>query len=228
MIIPKLDKSNRIREYNTYNDTQRAKVLYSFLFEGLTHRELDKYILGKDSAISKGWQSMGILHYLGLKAPFRGLFLKWDINDAISELQKIDNQDFKLIINLLKLNIESDFVIEDIKIESQSDYEVVVDGKQSVYYTTRYERNPKNRKMAIKIHGNKCMACGFDFESVYGKHGKNYIEVHHVVPLSYIGEEIKINPKTDLITLCSNCHRMVHRQRNKTLSLSELKQIINK
>ena len=50
----------------------------------------------------------------------------------------------------------------------------------------REKNDLSGRKMAIKIHGNKCMACGFDFESVYGKHGKNYIEVHHVVPLSYI------------------------------------------
>ena len=31
------------------------------------HREIDKEILGLDPLVSRGWQSMGILHFQGLK-----------------------------------------------------------------------------------------------------------------------------------------------------------------
>ena len=80
--------------------------------------------------------------------------------------------------------------------------------------------------MAIEIHGLKCMACEFDFEETYGERGKDYIEVHHVVPLSSQEEQVQVNPYTDLITLCANCHRMIHRKKNEILSLDELRQII--
>lgn len=95
-------------------------------------------------------------------------------------------------------------------------------------YTTKYERNPKNRKDAILYHGLKCQACGFDFEETYGPRGKNYIEVHHAKPLYDIKIEVTVDPKTDLVCVCSNCHRMIHRKRNEILTVEELKEMIEK
>jgi len=90
-------------------------------------------------------------------------------------------------------------------------------------YVTRYERDPKLRTRAMNHHGVNCMACGFNFEKRYGKHGKSYIEVHHIRPLSTLGGETKIDPVNDMIVLCSNCHRMIHRKKDNVLSLDELK-----
>ena len=72
------------------------------------------------------------------------------------------------------------------------------------------------------------MACGFNYEDFYGDYGKDYIEVHHIKPLSQNSEEVEINPEKDLIVLCANCHRMIHRKRNNVLTLDELKNLINK
>ena len=71
------------------------------------------------------------------------------------------------------------------------------------------------------------MACGFDFEATYGEIGKNYIEVHHTKPLYSLEQETIVNPRTDLVCLCSNCHRMIHRKRDSILTLEELKEIIS-
>lgn len=100
------------------------------------------------------------------------------------------------------------------------------EGKKKAVYTTKYERKPANRAAAIAVHGTVCMACGFDFGKMYGEYGKGFIEVHHAKPLFENAGEIIPDPKTDLICLCSNCHRMVHRFRNKVLTLDELKSII--
>lgn len=100
------------------------------------------------------------------------------------------------------------------------------EGKKIGFFTTRYERNPQNREIAIKIHGTKCMACGFDFSKFYGERGKDFIEVHHTKPLFQSGQH-KINPETDLICLCSNCHSMIHRVKDHVLTLNELKKIID-
>ncbi len=100
------------------------------------------------------------------------------------------------------------------------------EGSRQIVYTTRYERNPRNRMAAIRLHGTKCQACGFDFEKHYGEHGKGFIEVHHVKPLHTLGEEAVINPETDLVCLCSNCHRMIHHKRGQVLTLAELRNLI--
>ena len=101
------------------------------------------------------------------------------------------------------------------------------EGRALQFYTTKYERNRANRTAAIKIHGTKCMACGFDFEETYGELGKSFIEVHHIKPLSSVNQEIVVNPETDLVCLCSNCHRMIHRRRALIMTITQLKSIIN-
>jgi len=102
------------------------------------------------------------------------------------------------------------------------------EGKKVVFYTTRYERNRKNREMAIQYHGCKCKVCGFDFEKVYGDLGKGFIEIHHTEPLSSLQEEVVIDYRTDLVPVCSNCHSILHRNKEKMLSIEELKNLIRK
>lgn len=78
--------------------------------------------------------------------------------------------------------------------------------------TNAYERDEKARRAAISFHGCICMVCSYDFEVAYGLSGKNFIHVHHIVPLSSIGEEYVVTPKTDLNPVCPNCHAMIHRK----------------
>ncbi len=85
----------------------------------------------------------------------------------------------------------------------------------------------KKKEKFLKEHPRLvCQACGFNFEVQYGERGKDYIECHHTKPVSELsfGETTKLS---DLILLCSNCHRIVHR-RKPWLSIEELKQLIRK
>ena len=75
---------------------------------------------------------------------------------------------------------------------------------------TRYERDRGNRKDCIAHYGYVCQICEMNFEKTYGEIGKDFIEVHHLHPVSQ-GER-QVNPIEDLIPLCSNCHSMIHRQ----------------
>jgi 5-methylcytosine-specific restriction protein A len=36
------------------------------------------------------------------------------------------------------------------------------------------------------------------------------IHVHHIVPVSSIGEKYKVDPINDLIPVCPNCHAVFH------------------
>lgn len=101
------------------------------------------------------------------------------------------------------------------------------EGGEKVFTSIRRERDLNLRKRALAIHGYDCMACAFNFEERYGPLGKEFLEVHHAVPLAEAGERWT-NPETDLVVLCSNCHRMVHHQKGVCLSLDELKKHIKR
>lgn len=101
----------------------------------------------------------------------------------------------------------------------------LIEGKERSRVQTYIERNPRLRAEALRLHGTRCTACGFDFGEKYGCLGEGYVEVHHLFPISEYGGERKVNPTTDLVPLCSNCHRIIHRP-EKVLSIEELKRII--
>ena len=91
-------------------------------------------------------------------------------------------------------------------------------------YVNRYERDQEARKKCIEVHGCKCSVCGIDFEKMYGELGRGFIHVHHIVPISTIGEEYKIDPIKDLVPVCPNCHSMLHRGKDgEVLTIDELK-----
>jgi len=81
------------------------------------------------------------------------------------------------------------------------------------------ERSQKLRAAAREHfgdeHGNlRCAACGFDFEACYGE-GIACIEIHHMKPIyQYEDADTKktiAQALKNLIPLCPNCHRFVHR-----------------
>lgn len=91
----------------------------------------------------------------------------------------------------------------------------------------KYERSPANRAACISYYGTLCQVCGFDFGSVYGQIGRDFIEVHHKVPVSLMGEGYRVDPVNDLIPVCGNCHAMMHRK-NPPLSVEELRSLLVK
>jgi predicted HNH restriction endonuclease len=129
----------------------------------------------------------------------------------------------KLILLSASPSAESELeqqVLADIK--AIFDEGSTIEGLKTERLVAHFERNPKLRAAAVAFHRTSCKACGFNFEAVYGEHGRNYIEVHHLVPVSSCTEPSSVNPRDDLTVLCSNCHRMVHRKRDAPLSLPEL------
>jgi len=98
------------------------------------------------------------------------------------------------------------------------------EGASSIVMVNKYERNPKNRRLCIEHYGFSCFGCGFNFAKFYGKIAENFIVVHHVVPVSKLGPDYVIDPITDLIPLCANCHSVVHRV-DPPLSIEKLRAI---
>lgn len=63
---------------------------------------------------------------------------------------------------------------------------------------------------------------------MYGSLGAGFIEVHHVKPLHLQDEEFIIDPATDLVCVCANCHRMLHRKRDGIVTVEELREYVRR
>lgn len=75
--------------------------------------------------------------------------------------------------------------------------------------------------------GYTCQACNFNFLNSYGELGTYFIEAHHLVPYSQLGEGQvkKLDINKDFAVLCSNCHSMIHRMKNSS-DIENLKKVI--
>ena len=89
------------------------------------------------------------------------------------------------------------------------------------------ERSQKLVKAVKTRDGFTCQICGFNFTEVYGEIGRGFSEVHHIVPLSKLKRE-KLTRIEDLITVCSNCHRMLHKMEGIPDDVKRLKKMVKK
>jgi hypothetical protein len=94
-----------------------------------------------------------------------------------------------------------------------------------------YERDSRITKLAKKMRIKRvgelsCDVCGFSFCKRYGGLGIGYIEAHHTAPVSQLGAKLRTR-LVDIALVCSNCHRMLHRER-PWLSLKDLKRHLKK
>lgn len=115
-------------------------------------------------------------------------------------------------------------IIEKWKVEIFDENIVISEWIEKVKKVKVYDRSTKLRSFAIE-HFKKgdwklyCECCWFSFDLFYWeKMAKNYIEIHHKKPIfQYVWEDIT-NTITEalknLSPLCSNCHRIIHREKN--------------
>lgn len=133
------------------------------------------------------------------------------------------------IANNIKSAVNNKVLVDELyEISNDSESESVFVKEGQVVYKLHKLRernqtiNKKKKEIYHRQHGKlDCEVCGFDFNAVYGELGSGYIEAHHRVPLSELSGESKTR-LDDLALVCSNCHRMLHREIN-TLSVDELK-----
>ena len=109
--------------------------------------------------------------------------------------------------------------------ESDSD---IIEGALQRVSSDTYERSRKARELCIKARGASCAICGFDFEKTYGPDFAGMIQVHHIVPLHQTGAEHKVDPVSDLIPVCANCHMAIHKNKDQALLPEELKTLIQR
>lgn len=98
VLFPPLRPVSRSREYRSIQPEIRDKIVYQYLFNGLSHRVLDEKVVGHNPDYTRGWVSMGVLHYLGLFDEHKAFFQGYELLDAITILRNQDTYAFRSII----------------------------------------------------------------------------------------------------------------------------------
>lgn len=135
--------------------------------------------------------------------------------------KELDRKVLQVLDSLLPEKTSFQFA-EEISADEEKSF---IEGAKQKITINRYERDLTARNECINFYGYKCKVCEFDFEKVYGSLGKNYIHVHHIVPISEIGRQYIVNPIKDLVPVCPNCHAMLHVTKQH-VDIDELKEII--
>jgi hypothetical protein len=111
-------------------------------------------------------------------------------------------------------------------LDEESTGEEHSEGARTAVLVNRFERSPRAREACISHHGVRCAVCEMSFGDRYGEAIKDFIHVHHLVPLSAIGVEYCVNPVADLRPVCPNCHAVIHHHPNRPLSIEQARDLL--
>jgi len=123
------------------------------------------------------------------------------------------------------------------KIETFDENVIIQEGTKKLTEVAVYERSSTLRNYAITYFTKNgkinCKCCSFNFQDFYGKQiGKGFIEIHHTKPIFKYEDDDLENTLTkaikNLTPVCSNCHRMIHRNWSKPLEIQVLIDSIEK
>jgi predicted HNH restriction endonuclease len=100
------------------------------------------------------------------------------------------------------------------------------EGAKTHVSTERAYRDPAIVKGAKEKWGLNCWVCGLDFGKKYGEeYGQGYIEIHHLDKISSGERQSTID---DVRPVCSNCHRILHRNWFKLEGLDGIEKLKQK
>jgi hypothetical protein len=170
--------------------------------------------LGSDAEFSKLKQPLN--KSLALKRVFEN----YSSGHSFFGIYDLTNSDVEATVGtrFLKdiLRVTPGFQLDD----GADDYRAV-ENRQIVARHLLRERNSELAKRCKVRDDYRCRICSSKFEDTYGDIGREFAEAHHRIPLSKIKGEIENTP-VNLITVCANCHRMLHRMSGDPSDIKEL------
>lgn len=168
--------------------------------------------LAKDAGLSAWFRTQ----------PFRGS-RRLGADVGVRLLQQVGSQELRVAEFLRK----NDVRVRLRRLEFRHASDSFVEGAiREISREHRY-RSKALREAVIFERGTECQVCGFEFSHAYGELGDGFVEVHHLKPLSSARGTVRATTK-DVAVVCSNCHRMLHAEGAKPLSVRRLRSIVAK
>ena len=202
---------NEVVDQPEKDDFRYGRVVESIAYTGLENRiPFDRSKLKDVDFRNRGW---------GNAVPLSKLPLLHDIEVYQKDIWKLFGPHMQLELD--NNNSEFDIYLND---ELDKDFESK-EGKELYKLHRVRERDSTlthQKKANAKTEGKlSCEVCEFSFQD---KYNQVYIECHHKIPI-HMGE--RVTKLEDLVLVCSNCHRMLHRRIDgRYLSIEELKALI--
>lgn len=159
------------------------------------------------------------------------------LNSHISECDYIYNNNFLYEENVGVVKKIHNASLERRQLITYDENDSIIEGKTVETVNKSKKRSAMLRKIAIEHYKDKeghikCCVCGFDFWECYGDLGRLFIQIHHEHPICEYDDEGTPQSLLEAIKnvkpVCANCHCMLHRSKNKCLSIDELKKIVNR
>ena len=153
----------------------------------------------------------------------KGLSSYSNIDKEVFERYSLDKKSLKRRSNQLISIINNRKTIPDLELIHDEDIPLVVyEGKIISRLHRVRERDSRiskrKKEIVLKKTGRlQCEVCDFDFKRKYGDLGEGFCEVHHRTPLSEIQGDTKTTVN-DLAVVCANCHRMLHKMKDMSVS----------
>jgi 5-methylcytosine-specific restriction endonuclease McrA len=91
---------------------------------------------------------------------------------------------------------------------------------------SRY-RDPALRSAALAQADGCCAGCGKNYRQVAGGKGEKCLVVHHKKQLKDTDQPAETR-LADLAVVCANCHMMIHADREKALTIAQLRKLLNR
>ncbi len=232
-----LEPSSRDREFSIYSDSQRAAVIYGWLKEGRSTRDLDEDALHVTFE-SKGFQSMNILHYFGLRRDAQGAFRNSSDQEMLSTIrpwctdalwaviyyylvQHIEERDAPADDMRLPPDYPSDTVREQYWIGrtflgdvDEGDYDEHLRSARVYHETSSWLSDRTLKEMVKSLYDFRCQVCG----AIILKTGwrpsmeRRTMWLYEDADAHHILPLSKGGPDSqdNLLCLCPTCHRRFH------------------
>jgi len=196
---------------------------------------------GLEYVVEREYGKIGHLHPCHLDPAYKGRNYEGAINRFEYESNDRLTSGYKLVkekkcpkkiiakFKNQKINVTKYIIKQKKENQWQDNFEnEYPEGAEKRFIQSMRERNSRLRRNAKLRYGITCMVCGFSFDKCYGKTmGESYIEVHHTKPLAE-AKKIQKTSIEDVIVICSNCHRVIHKRKGKLLDWKKLRKVTKK
>ncbi|QJA09085.1 EVE domain-containing protein [Romboutsia sp. CE17] len=185
----------------------KFKIIKNLIDSPIIFNEIENEVLSRDKYLVKGFQASTMP------------LIKESFYEAINIINSTKNRfSYEEVIN----DDDYDFGCSKSSIEGLNEIYKNVDIKKKERLVKIVERGSIANKFKAYM-GYKCQICDALNENPHTfkkKDGKYYVEVHHIIPVSY-EEESKLSVD-NLICLCPNHHRQMHYGNVEILSNNDL------
>ena len=113
------------------------------------------------------------------------------------------------------------------KEQDQEDAYVHYESRQVVRQHLAREQSRPLAEQCKRRDNYRCQVCEMTFRELYGDIGKAFAETHHIIPLNRLADAVEAS-LSDLVTVCANCHRMLHKLDGGEEDLAKLRRMLHR